>query len=98
MYVRCLEKVLATPPLNGLILPGITRQSILELVKEWDEFRVEERNFTIDELIELNKNEKVSPRSTLAILFVKSRRFQRLFEKQKPIFGSLTFFSIAIEA
>ncbi|XP_060853369.1 branched-chain-amino-acid aminotransferase, cytosolic [Rhopalosiphum padi] len=53
------EKVLATPPLNGMILPGITRQSVLDLAKEWDEFRVEERNFTMDELIELNKNNKI---------------------------------------
>lgn len=54
------EKVLATPPLNGMILPGITRQSVLDLTKEWDEFRVEERNFTMDELIELNENNQVS--------------------------------------
>eukprot|EP00102_Acyrthosiphon_pisum_P015790 XP_008186504.1 PREDICTED: branched-chain-amino-acid aminotransferase, cytosolic [Acyrthosiphon pisum] len=53
------EKVLATPALNGLILPGITRQSILELTREWDEFRVEERIFTMDELIELNNNNKI---------------------------------------
>ena len=24
-----------TPPLNGLILPGITRKSLLELAKNW---------------------------------------------------------------
>lgn len=55
-----IEKVLATPPLNGMILPGITRQSVLDLTKEWDEFHVEERNFTMDELIELNNKNKVS--------------------------------------
>lgn len=55
-----LEKVLATPPLNGLILPGITRQSVLDLAKEWDELRVEERDFTMDELIDLNDNNRVS--------------------------------------
>jgi len=43
-----------------MILPGITRQSILELTREWDEFRVEERIFTINELIELNKNNQVN--------------------------------------
>jgi len=43
-----------------MILPGITRQSVLDLTKEWDEFRVEERNFTMDELVELNENKKVS--------------------------------------
>jgi len=59
---------LATPPLNGLILPGITRRSILEMAKEWDEFLVEERIFTMGELIELNKDKKVSP-SAFGILF-----------------------------
>lgn len=66
-----LEKVLATPPLNGLILPGITRQSVLELVKEWDELRVEERDFTMDELIDLNDNNRVSYNySDIILLFV----------------------------
>jgi hypothetical protein len=50
-----------------MILPGITRQSVLDLAKEWDEFRVEERNFTMDELIELNKNNKVSKLSYIKI-------------------------------
>lgn len=26
---------LATPPLDGLILPGVTRQSILEITRKW---------------------------------------------------------------
>jgi len=43
-----------------MILPGITRRSVLDLTKEWDEFRVEERKFTMNELIELNKNNQVS--------------------------------------
>ena len=30
-----VEKELITPPLNGLILPGITRKSLLELAKSW---------------------------------------------------------------
>lgn len=55
------ERVLSTPPLNGMILPGITRRSILELTKEWDEFHVEEKTFTMDELIEMNKNNQVRP-------------------------------------
>ena len=29
------EEELVTPPLNGLILPGVTRKSILELAREW---------------------------------------------------------------
>eukprot|EP01024_Parvocaulis_polyphysoides_P041065 TRINITY_DN375_c0_g2_i3.p1 TRINITY_DN375_c0_g2~~TRINITY_DN375_c0_g2_i3.p1 ORF type:complete len:388 (-),score=32.16 TRINITY_DN375_c0_g2_i3:177-1340(-) len=41
---------LVTPPLDGTILPGVTRQSILELCKEWNEFDVVERDVTIGEL------------------------------------------------
>ena len=41
------EDELITPPLDGTILPGITRQSILHLTKEWKEFKVVERTFKI---------------------------------------------------
>ena len=45
------ELELVTPPLtNGCILPGITRQSILELSKEWNEFDVVERKLTMKEV------------------------------------------------
>ena len=29
------EEELATPPLDGIILPGVTRQSILDLAHKW---------------------------------------------------------------
>ncbi|XP_016088170.1 branched-chain-amino-acid aminotransferase, cytosolic-like isoform X3 [Sinocyclocheilus grahami] len=29
------EKELVTPPLDGIILPGVTRQSLLDLAREW---------------------------------------------------------------
>ena len=35
MSFNCLEKELVTPPLDGLILPGVTRMSLLDLAKEW---------------------------------------------------------------
>lgn len=44
------EEELATPPLDGIILPGITRQSILELTKSWGEFGVCERYITMSDL------------------------------------------------
>ncbi|XP_043267365.1 branched-chain-amino-acid aminotransferase, cytosolic isoform X3 [Venturia canescens] len=47
------EKELVTPPLNGLILPGITRNSILALAREWNQFRVTERTVTMDEVRQL---------------------------------------------
>ncbi|CAL8318754.1 unnamed protein product [Lota lota] len=42
---------LATPPLDGLILPGITRQSILELAREWGVCEVTERPLTMATLL-----------------------------------------------
>ena len=30
-----IEPEIATPPLNGLILPGVTRDSIIQLAKKW---------------------------------------------------------------
>ena len=44
-----------TPELNGSILPGITRNSVLELCRSWG-YPVEERKISADELIEAQKN------------------------------------------
>nr|XP_020669437.1 branched-chain-amino-acid aminotransferase, cytosolic isoform X1 [Pogona vitticeps] len=44
------EEELATPPLDGIILPGVTRQSILDLARMWGEFKVSERYITMSEL------------------------------------------------
>ena len=44
------EDELVTAPLDGTILPGVTRDSLLTLAREWGEFQVTERTFTIDEL------------------------------------------------
>jgi branched-chain amino acid aminotransferase len=41
---------LITPPLDGSILPGVTRDSILQLARSWDEFKVSERTITMPEL------------------------------------------------
>ncbi|KAK6457136.1 branched-chain amino acid transaminase [Scheffersomyces xylosifermentans] len=48
-------KELATAPLDGTILEGVTRDSILELTRERlpkDEWTVSERKFTINEVVE----------------------------------------------
>ena len=52
-YVLVGVKELITPPLDGTILPGITRASILELTREWDEFKVLERPVTMQEVIHM---------------------------------------------
>lgn len=47
--------VVVTPVLNGSILDGITRNSVLTLLKHWN-VPVEERRISIDELVEAHRN------------------------------------------
>ncbi len=42
---------LVTPPLAGTILPGITRDSVIQLARDWG-LGLQERRITIDEVIE----------------------------------------------
>jgi len=61
LCVSCLlEKELITPPLDGLILPGITRASILQLSREWNEFLVSERSIPMAEIVRLCNENRVS--------------------------------------
>lgn len=46
-----LNDEIVTPKLNGSILPGITRLTVIELLKEWN-MNVVERDITIDEVVE----------------------------------------------
>jgi len=46
-----IDKEIITPELNGSILPGITRKSVIELAKHWNE-KVSERRISIDELMQ----------------------------------------------
>jgi branched-chain amino acid aminotransferase len=46
---------LITPPLGGSILPGITRDSVLELAKYW-KIPVAERPITIDEVLAAHRD------------------------------------------
>jgi len=52
---------LVTPPLtNGCILPGVTRQSILEMTVEWDDqLDVIERKITMGEVLEANREGRI---------------------------------------
>ena len=46
------EKELATAPLStGLILPGVTRQSLLDLSRKWGEFKVVERQIFMKDIV-----------------------------------------------
>ena len=51
---------LVTPPLtNGTILPGVTRQSVLELAGKMEGLQVRERRITLPELLRANREERV---------------------------------------
>jgi branched-chain amino acid aminotransferase len=52
------ETELITCPLNGTILPGITRDSVISLCKEWG-VKVTEREFTIKEVVEAFKEDRI---------------------------------------
>ncbi|MGY5863901.1 MAG: aminotransferase class IV [Candidatus Thorarchaeota archaeon] len=57
LFVRFDDEVV-TPPLGGSILPGITRDSVLTLVKDYG-LNPKERMVSIDEVIEGIKSGKV---------------------------------------
>lgn len=50
-----INGTVVTPALNGSILPGITRDSCIQLCKSWG-FPVEERKISVDELEEAARN------------------------------------------
>ena len=54
------EDEVLTPPLDGTILPGVTRDSILSLCKEMKRFKVTERMIKIQELAEAIDQKRVS--------------------------------------
>ena len=54
------EKELVTPPLkNGLILPGVVRYSIIQLVQNWPEVKLSERKITMNEVKHLVKEKRL---------------------------------------
>jgi len=52
-------KELITPPLDGTILPGVTRRSVLELTRSWGEFKVSEKPFTMGQLLKAQKEDRL---------------------------------------
>ena len=53
-----IDGKVVTPALSGSILPGITRNSVITLCKDWC-LEVEERKISVDELIEAQKSGKL---------------------------------------
>jgi branched-chain amino acid aminotransferase len=54
-----IDGEVVTPELNGSILPGITRKSVIELVKSWG-MPMSERKISIEELAEAHKAGKAT--------------------------------------
>lgn len=53
-----IDGKVVTPELSGSILPGITRDSVIQLLKSWD-IPVEERKLSIQELADAYKNDRL---------------------------------------
>jgi branched-chain amino acid aminotransferase len=61
---------IVTPPLTGTILPGVTRDSVLALMRRWG-LRVSERQVSIDEVTEAHESgrlEEVWGTGTAAVI------------------------------
>jgi branched-chain amino acid aminotransferase len=50
-----IDDELITPPLSGSILPGITRDSVLRLTRDWG-LKVSEKRISIDDVLSANEN------------------------------------------
>ena len=57
-----IDGKIVTPALLGSILPGVTRKSIIELLKDKG-YEVEERRLSVDELIEAAENGQLVERA-----------------------------------
>ena len=54
-FFRIADEVITAPLTSGTILPGITRNSVLALLRKWG-VNVSERKLSIDEIVEASKN------------------------------------------
>ena len=65
-----IQGKIVTPMLNGSILPGVTRDSVITLCRDWG-FKVEERRIAVDELLAAQKSgilEEVFGTGTAAVI------------------------------
>lgn len=65
-----INGTVVTPMLNGSILPGVTRDSVIGLCRQWG-YRVEEKKISVDELIEAAQDgtlEEVFGTGTAAVI------------------------------
>jgi len=53
-----IDNEIVTPSLNGSILPGVTRDSVISLAKHWN-MKVSEKLISIDEVVQAHKDGKL---------------------------------------
>lgn len=53
------ESELVTPELDGTILPGVTRDTVLSLAREWGDHKVSERKITMQEFVKALREDRV---------------------------------------
>jgi len=53
------QKELITAPLDGTILPGVTRKSIIEMCRDWKDFAVSEKPFTMTQIVKALSENRV---------------------------------------
>ncbi|XP_044184532.1 branched-chain-amino-acid aminotransferase-like [Acropora millepora] len=88
------DKELITPPLNGLILPGITRKSLLEMAKNWGEFKVTEKEFTMNDIIRAYNENKIKEMFGAGTACVVSPVNRILFEGQNIMIPTMENFEV----
>lgn len=82
------EKELITPPLDdGTILPGVTRDSILQLTRSWKEFKVSERPINMKELLQALKQNRV--RFFFFLLCCRETQCRLMFRSSKHLVQEL---------
>ena len=53
------ELELRTAPLDGTILPGITRDSVLTITREWNRFNVVEKPFYMNDVVKAAEEDRI---------------------------------------
>ena len=81
-----IEDEVITAPLNGSILPGVTRDSVIRIVKEWG-MKLSERSLAIDEVIAAAKDGRLKEAFGTGTAAVISPVGQITFKKEDYIVG-----------
>lgn len=81
-----INGVVVTPELNGSILPGVTRDSVIALCREW-KIPVEERRISVDEIVKAAENGEMEECFGTGTAAVISPVGELRFEEQRMAIG-----------